>query len=300
MIECVHLFLLPSPSKFVHHPPFCSSQPLFSADQKAYHSETKPPFPTRTIFWAILNRPFFLFFCHRGFLRPERPLFEGKPQREYLFSVSHTSSVSSLFASRDASTSTIRTYTRTQHNTYKMFSMTQSASFCATQSKCCRAKKATIQNQEIFHPSQSDHQLGIFIQERLPLRRGVVLRVPLRRRRQRGDEESEKDFILLRCCGEKVSGPPRKSPPRNPRTSRKGKPSSRRRPSRRRLRRDEAEEVCQSPGNPPLFPRVREKPDRRRKRERASINKFNDTLHMKDDEMRSQKERERESARFPL
>ena len=57
--------------------------------------------------------------------------FEGKPQREYLFSVSHTSSVSSLFASRDASTSTIRTYTHTQHNSSKMFSLTQSASFCA-------------------------------------------------------------------------------------------------------------------------------------------------------------------------
>lgn len=52
--------------------------------------------------------------------------------------------------------------------------------------------------------------------------------------------------------------------------------------------------MCQSPGNLLLFPVVREKPDRRRKRERASINKFNDTLHMKDDEMRSQKERERE------
>merc|ERR1712216_898509 len=43
----------------------------------------------------------------------------------------HTSSVSSLFASRYASTSTIRTYTHTQHNSSKMFSLTQSASFCA-------------------------------------------------------------------------------------------------------------------------------------------------------------------------
>ena len=39
--------------------------------------------------------------------------------------------------------------------------------------------------------SQGD-QLGIFIQERLPLRRGLVLRVLVRRRRRRGDEESEK------------------------------------------------------------------------------------------------------------
>merc|ERR1711990_770752 len=87
------------------------------------------------------------------------------------------------------------------NTTRKMFSLTQSASFCAgTKVNVAAQKKATIQNQEIFHPSQSDDQLGIFIQERLPLRRGVVLRVPLRRRRQRGDEESEKVF-LLRCSG---------------------------------------------------------------------------------------------------
>jgi hypothetical protein len=106
------------------------SQP-FSAQTKKRITGDKILFQ-HAIFWAILNRPFFLFFCHRGFLRPRRGLcFEGKPQREYLFSVSHTSSVSSLFASRDASTSTIRTYTHTQHNSSKMFSLTQSASFCA-------------------------------------------------------------------------------------------------------------------------------------------------------------------------
>ena len=59
--------------------------------------------------------------------------------------------------------------------------------------------------------------------------------------------------------------------------------------------------MCQSPGNPPRLPVVREKPERGRKRERASINKFNDTLHTKDDEMRSQKdivnERKRERER---
>ena len=207
MIECVHLFLLPSPSKFVHHPSFCSSQP-FSAQTKKRITGDKILFQHRenTIFWAILNRPFFLFFCHRGFLRPERPLFEGKPQREYLFSVSHTSSVSSLFASRDASTSTIRTYTHTQHNSSKMFSLTQSASFCAGAKVNVAAQKKQQSKISRSHPSGQSDQLGIFIQERLPLRRGVVLRVPLRRRRQRGDEESEKDFILLRCCGEKVSG----------------------------------------------------------------------------------------------
>ena len=55
--------------------------------------------------------------------------------------------------------------------------------------------------------------------------------------------------------------------------------------------------MCQSPGNPLLFPVVREKPDRRRKRERASINKYNDTLHIKDDDdaLADERERERES-----
>ena len=126
---CAFIFTT-SPSKFVHHPSFCSSQPS-SAQTKKRITGDKILFQ-HTIFWAILNRRFFLFFCHRGFLRPRIGLcFEGKPQREYLFSVSHTSSVSSLFASRDASTSTIRTYTHTQHNSSKMFSLTQSASFCA-------------------------------------------------------------------------------------------------------------------------------------------------------------------------
>ena len=126
---CAFIFTT-SPSKFVHHPSFCSSQPS-SAQTKKRITGDKILFQ-HTIFWAILNRPFFLFFCHRGFLRARIGLcFEGKPQREYLFSVSHTSSVSSLFASRDASTSTIRTYTHTQHNSSKMFSLTQSASFCA-------------------------------------------------------------------------------------------------------------------------------------------------------------------------
>ena len=127
---CAFIFTT-SPSKFVHHPSFCSSQPFSAQKTKKRITGDKILFQ-HTIFWAILNRPFFLFFCHRGFLRPRIGLcFEGKPQREYLFSVSHTSSVSSLFASRYASTSTIRTYTHTQHNSSKMFSLTQSASFCA-------------------------------------------------------------------------------------------------------------------------------------------------------------------------
>ena len=127
---CAFIFTT-SPSKFVHHPSFCSSQPFSAQKTKKRITVDKILFQ-HTIFWAILNRPFFLFFCHRGFLRPRIGLcFEGKPQREYLFSVSHTSSVSSLFASRYASTSTIRTYTHTQHNSSKMFSLTQSASFCA-------------------------------------------------------------------------------------------------------------------------------------------------------------------------
>lgn len=124
---CAFIFTT-SPSKFVHHPSFCSSQPFSAQKTKKRITGDKILFQ-HTIFWAILNRPFFLFFCHRGFLRTTKAPLEGK--REYLFSVSHTSSVSSLFASRYASTSTIRTYTHTQHNSSKMFSLTQSASFCA-------------------------------------------------------------------------------------------------------------------------------------------------------------------------
>ena len=296
---CAFIFTT-SPSKFVHHPSFCSSQPS-SAQTKKRITGDKILFQ-HTIFWAILNRPFFLFFCHRGFLRPRRGLcFEGKPQREYLFSVSHTSSVSSLFASRDASTSTIRTYTHTQHNSSKMFSLTQSASFCAGAKVNVAAQKK--QQSKISRSIQAGKAISSESLSKRDFLSAAVLsfgflsvgdaNAATKRVRKSSSSSAARLVKSLRV-------PPRKSPPRNPRTSRKGKPSSRRRPSRRRLRRDEAEEVCQSPGNPPLFPRVREKPDRRRKRERASINKFNDTLHMKDDEMRSQKERERESARFPL
>ena len=104
---------------------------IFSTDQKAYHRRQNP-FPTRNFLGDF--EPTVLSFFLPSWLSASqnRPLFRGETTtREYLFSVSHTSSVSSLFASRDASTSTIRTYTHAQHNSSKMFSLTQSASFCA-------------------------------------------------------------------------------------------------------------------------------------------------------------------------
>lgn len=104
---------------------------IFSTDQKAYHRRQNP-FPTHNFLGDF--EPTVLSFFLPSWLSASqnRPLFRGETTtREYLFSVSHTSSVSSLFASRDASTSTIRTYTHTQHNSSKMFSLTQSASFCA-------------------------------------------------------------------------------------------------------------------------------------------------------------------------
>ena len=137
---CAFIFTT-SPSKFVHHPSFCSSQPS-SAQTKKRITGDKILFQ-HAIFWAILNRPFFLFFCHRGFLRPRTGLcFEGKPHRESIFFPSRTHPAYRHFSHRDTLLcSTIRTYTRTQHNTYKMFSMTQSASFCATKVNVAAQKK---------------------------------------------------------------------------------------------------------------------------------------------------------------
>ena len=110
---------------------FLLLSPIFSTDQKAYHRRQNP-FPTRNFLGDF--EPTVLSFFLPSWLSASqnRPLFRGETTtREYLFSVSHTSIVSSLFASRDASTSTIRTYTHAQHNSSKMFSLTQSASFCA-------------------------------------------------------------------------------------------------------------------------------------------------------------------------
>ena len=104
---------------------------IFSTDQKAYHRRQNP-FPTRNFLGDFEPTVFSFFLPSWLSASQNRPLFRGETTtREYLFSVSHTSSVSSLFASRDASTSTIRTYTHAQHNSSKMFSLTQSASFCA-------------------------------------------------------------------------------------------------------------------------------------------------------------------------
>ena len=125
---CIYFYKVSS-KKFVHHPALIANN-FSHHTQKAYHTRQNP-FPTqgrKPIFWAILNRPFFLFFCHRGFLRTRIGLW-GETRVSF-FRLSHIN-VSSLFASRYASTSTIRTYTHTQHNSSKMFSLTQSASFCA-------------------------------------------------------------------------------------------------------------------------------------------------------------------------
>ena len=110
---------------------FLLLSPIFSTDQKAYHRRQNP-FPTRNFLGDFEPTVFSFFLPSWLSAFQNRPLFRGETTtREYLFSVSHTSSVSSLFASRDASTSTIRTYTHPQHNSSKMFSLTQSASFCA-------------------------------------------------------------------------------------------------------------------------------------------------------------------------
>ena len=131
MIECVHLFLLRLPQNLCTIPLFAPLTTIFSTDQKAYHRRQNP-FPTRNFLGDFEPTVFSFFLPSWLSASQNRPLFRGETTtREYLFSVSHTSSVSSLFASRDASTSTIRTYTHTQHNSSKMFSLTQSASFCA-------------------------------------------------------------------------------------------------------------------------------------------------------------------------
>ena len=66
----------------------------------------------------------------------------------------------------------------------KMFSLTQSASFASTKVSAA-AKNNPKRSPSRCKPRRST---GIFIRG-LPLRRGLVLRVLVRRRRRRGDEE---------------------------------------------------------------------------------------------------------------
>ncbi len=122
-------------------PPACSyCKYYFSSRPKSVSRETKSSFSNtreNTIFWAILDPPFFLFFCHRGFLRTR-----GETNESIFFPSQTTHPAYRHFSHRDTLLcSTIRTYTRTQHNTYKMFSMTQSASFCATKVNVAAQKK---------------------------------------------------------------------------------------------------------------------------------------------------------------
>ena len=129
---CIYFYKVSS-KKFVHHPALIANN-FSHHTQKAYHTRQNP-FPTqgrKPIFWAILNRPFFLFFCHRGFLRPRIGLcFEGKPQRESIFfpSLTHQRIVTFRIEIRfDFNDTHVNTHLNT---TRKMFSLTQSASFCA-------------------------------------------------------------------------------------------------------------------------------------------------------------------------
>lgn len=120
-------------------PPACSyCKYYFSSRPKSVSRETKSFSNTRenTNFLGDFGPPFFLFFAAWLSAYQNR----GN-EREYLFSVSNTSAYRH-FSHRDTLLcSTIRTYTRTQHNTYKMFSMTQSASFCATKVNVAAQKK---------------------------------------------------------------------------------------------------------------------------------------------------------------
>ena len=85
-------------------------------------------------FWTTV----FSFFCHRGFLCTRI----GETNESIFFPSQTTHPAYRHFSHRDTLLcSTIRTYTRTQHNTYKMFSMTQSASFCATKVNVAAQKK---------------------------------------------------------------------------------------------------------------------------------------------------------------
>ena len=122
-------------------PPACSyCKYYFSSRPKSVSRETKSFSNTRenTNFLGDFGPTVFSFFCHRGFLRTRR----GETNESIFFPSQTTHPAYRHFSHRDTLLcSTIRTYTRTQHNTYKMFSMTQSASFCATKVNVAAQKK---------------------------------------------------------------------------------------------------------------------------------------------------------------
>ena len=141
-------FIFVSTKKFVHQPPlFASCTNIYFSHQKAYpHQRDKILFQQtsgeKTKFCLVLNRPFFLFFCHRGFLRTRRAFVFGgekKTNDSIFFPLAHTQSYRH-FSHRN--TLRLQRYARkhTLNTTRKMFSLTQSASFCATK-VCVAAQK---------------------------------------------------------------------------------------------------------------------------------------------------------------
>lgn len=246
--------------------------------QKAYRARQNP-FPTRERkqnFASFLTARFFFFFAIVAFCVPAEPLFWGETNESIFFpSITHqrivTFRIEILFDFND-------THVNTRSTQHVRCFLWLNPHLFAPRKLLPRKKSNNPKSRDLpFKPKRSARNL--YPRETSSPPRccpsgSSPSATPTRRRR-----EWESHPPLVRVLLRRKSLRPRKSPPRNPRTSRKGKPSSRRRPSRLRLRRDEAEEVCQSPGNPPRLPVVREKPDRRRKRERASINKYNDTLH---------------------
>ena len=132
----------------MHQPPlFASCTNIYFSHQKAYpHQRDKILFQQtsgeKTKFCLVLNRPFFLFFCHRGFLRTRRAFVFGgekKTNDSIFFPLAHTQSYRH-FSHRN--TLRLQRYARkhTLNTTRKMFSLTQSASFCATK-VCVAAQK---------------------------------------------------------------------------------------------------------------------------------------------------------------
>ena len=135
---CIYFYKVSS-KKFVHHPALIANN-FSHHTQKAYHTRQNP-FPTqgrKPIFWAILNRPFFLFFCHRGFLRTRIGLW-GETRVSF-FRLSHIERIVTfrIEIRFDFNDTHVNTHLNT---TRKMFSLTQSASFCATKVNVAAQKK---------------------------------------------------------------------------------------------------------------------------------------------------------------
>lgn len=158
---CIYFYQVSS-KKFVHQPLFALCTNIYFSSPKSVSRETKSFSNTgeKTKFCLVFNRPFFLFFCHRGFLRTSRAFVLRGNEREYLFSVYNTSAYRH-FSHRD--TLRLQRYARkhTLNTTRKMFSLTQSASFCATKvvaaqkKQQSKIKRSSIQAKAISSESLS-------------------------------------------------------------------------------------------------------------------------------------------------